>query len=654
MASNVKQYVSDLGTPPPPIDGIEIVDEKMLYGAVVRTPFFVPPACNKKYNKDYKREDNGESESLDDVESAVRVTLATEDKECILIDAKSIAGHNGIKVNGVDIPVFCGDEVLYKGQAAALVLADSIDAARDAASRASVVLTSMPSIAYSETASIALGNSSSGTSSKARRAALAKQSIASNDNTVSVARITRGSGEEGEKSIDKIFREEGAAGRVKIVTAEKHLDGADSHLCDVYEASGAFCALSVQAAGGDTAAEDSASEGLPMLTVMCPTASTPRLRSALCRVLGVGGEQITVQVTARHDEEVDYQTDITAVMAAVAAKETGHDVQLMLRREEDYQYNQNTVALDIKQTATVLEGKIVALKVLVDADIGAYNPFALEVVQHIAQIFCGKAGRWEQRAQEMARADDDATASEGAKRRANSIWAKHSLAIEASDLYEVPNVFIEVRAVRSNRPPTSLCEKSLDTMAMLGISSLMTALFNAGTTGCRHYMVLGKRRAPLEAVIKSVLDMSDFSRKAVCVPCTRGQNRAMGIFIYGNQEMAGASVVEMSVNDILGTKSITHLWLALERGKDEDSGAVEEEVQLSVEKCAANAATLLHCTMLPSEAENSITLEIIETKKDKSVKAADKTASYMERLDTFVYCLAAAAMDCAINGKSRG
>lgn len=596
----MKQYVSDLAAPfegkqpqitghdskesnPMAMEGIQD-NNKMLYGAAVRC------LVSAGQIKD--------------------IILSNEDNSCILIRARDIPGRNGIKVNGMDIPVLCDKDISYKGQIAALVLSDSEEKAAAAAKRATVVLSPF------DAPYLPLLHQ--------------KPFSASNKAIMAVKRIATGVFEkEDKKAIEELF----SGGDTKVIASNSVLSFSDAD-CFVHETSGALCVYSASSSGNS--GEDSTT-----YTILCPASSTPRLRSALCRVLGVSGEEITVQVTARHDEEVDYQTDITAVLAALGAKITGCSVRLMLTREEDSKYNQSAVAMNIKQTAAVMNGKIIALKVLVEADIGAYNPFASEAAQRIAQFYLGKWGAWDE-----IPLDEENGKDEEEKKR------KHTLTVQMSDLYEVPNMFVLIRATASNRPPTSLCEKSLDTMSMQGIEGLIAAI----NDGIRRYMIYGKRRLPPADVIKRVAMMSDFSRKtqvAKQMIKRSGKRHLMGMFVLCSQEITAAAVAEVETNIFLTEQAkqnpsaikklngdvITHIWLAIEKDKKDDNAGDEEEIiRLSAEKCAAHFDAMQDGIMGNADIDDNITISFVDAKT--------KSTS-LEKIDFLVYGLCNAAIDAA-------
>lgn len=450
----MKQYVSDLGA------------EGMLFAAVVRSPV-----------------SNG---------YITGVALAKEDKdECILIDAKSVVGHSGLRVNGVDIPIFCTGKVSYKGESVAVVLANSGERAREAANRALI--------------SVECALNHSKPHSAAGIFAAAKDE---HDSKVAAAkRAATGVFESAsDKKIGDIF---GKAD--KVVTSRRMLSTSSYGL---HEVCGAVCVYSLQ------------DDGRPLFTVLCPTSSTPRLRSALCRVLNESGDNITVQVTTRHYEAVDYQTDIAALQAALASSLTKRSVRLLLTREEDTKYNQNKLLFNIKHTAAMKDSSLYALKVEIEADIGAYNPFAAEVLERAAKTF----------------------------------------------MERLPNVLVYARAVYSNRPPTAFDEGEVD-------SVMMQDMFCG-----EHYLNISSAHLP--EVAKTAIKMSDFSRKYVAYRMTNpleGVRRGVGAG-YNDE---GAAVVELEMDTVLGNTVIEHIWIAAAKGDIELEA--QEAMLVAVEKDAVCA-----------------------------------------------------------------
>lgn len=448
----MKQYINDLG-----VDGA-------LFAAIVRSPI----SCGR----------------------ITEVCLDDKDKgECIIVDAKSIPGKNAIKVNGMDVPLLCGGDVLYKGEGVAVVLADSFERAREAAARAKV--------------SVEFKVKGGGTAAALRLA----RGTDEDNRTASLRRVQTGIFESGnKKKIEAVF-----SGADKAVTSERTLSPC---VCVPSETSGALCVRSEE-------------DGQTLSTILCPTSSTPRLRSALCRMLDESGEDITVQVTARHDEAADYQTDIIALQAALCSAVSKKSVKLMLTRAEDAKYNQNPVIIKVKHTAAIKDSRIAAVKVEVLSDIGAFNPFVSELQDCIIDNCIG--------------------------------------------MYDhVQNVFVCSRVLYSYRPPTGFDAE--------GVASIISR-----SRGSFVQFSLQDARGHLRSeVLKAAVNMSDFSRKYVAYKMANpldGVRRGIGV--CGTEEAAVA--VEVEADTVLGSKTITRLWAAVQV-KGEKGIDTEEAILVAIEK----------------------------------------------------------------------
>lgn len=477
----------------------------------------------------------------------VSCALHEADKsQCLLIDKDSILGQNAMRAGDVDIPIFCTGDVRYKGEPLAMVVADSAEKARKASSRCVISLLD----------SIEAGQQRN------------KETQHNAHNTVVSKRVAKGAFDGGDG--EEVFR---TADRV--VRSARHLF--PPSMAQAGETLGALCVF-----------EDDA------LTVLTLSSSPARLKKELRRVLGRETDVAVQMTNKRGHEGEDYRAELIALQTSVAAACARASVKVMLSRGENEMYALNGVTLDIKHEAAIKDGRISALKIDIQADIGAYNPHSQELIAHVIDRCTGLCGSWNASPVSVPGAESP------------KLWS-HILATEVSKLYEVDNVLINARALTASRPPTAASYREVDSMAFRATESLMCAISASSDTGERHFMLCGTdgnvRHNGIEEVIKKVVKMSDYSRKAVSfgnyrVSISRkllDNNRISSSIREVRQNIGFAvdtceggdaicAVLETQRQSIMGGEKITALYLGIERSKERADINMEESVRVAVEK----------------------------------------------------------------------
>ena len=131
------------------------------------------------------------------------------------------------------------------------------------------------------------------------------------------------------------------------------------------------------------------------LTVCTPTQWISNLRKCLSEAFAVKPEVIVVKKTASNARTTNaiWETSLIACQASLAALKAKKPVKLVLSREEQELFMNATQPVTIHhKTVASKTGEIDAMKVEIDFDAGAINPFAGEIVDRltIASVGCYK------------------------------------------------------------------------------------------------------------------------------------------------------------------------------------------------------------------------------------------------------------------------
>ncbi|MFI3257504.1 MAG: molybdopterin cofactor-binding domain-containing protein [Spirochaetales bacterium] len=122
------------------------------------------------------------------------------------------------------------------------------------------------------------------------------------------------------------------------------------------------------------------------LTVYCPTQWVSNVRKNLVSVIGYESENIYIHKTnvPLTESHAPWKTSTLTVQCAVAAMLTGKPVMLCLTKVEQTMYNDYRPVISVSHnTATDAEGTILADKITVNLDVGAYNPFVKILVDRL-------------------------------------------------------------------------------------------------------------------------------------------------------------------------------------------------------------------------------------------------------------------------------
>ena len=174
------------------------------------------------------------------------------------------------------------------------------------------------------------------------------------------------------------------------------------------------------------------------------------------------------------------RTTQIAVQIAVAAWLSKEPVKLVLSQSEQENYMVPGVVTEITyRSAISKEGRLKALKILIDIDIGCSNPFAQEITDRIA--------------------------------------------IAAANYYKPENLYISAKAHTSKNPPTSISMQIIESQAFFAIENEIQKLSNLSmifpdelrllnTASTKHFP-FNITTGDIQGVIQNALSQSDFNRK---------------------------------------------------------------------------------------------------------------------------------------------
>ena len=186
------------------------------------------------------------------------------------------------------------------------------------------------------------------------------------------------------------------------------------------EANGAFCTFDKN-----------------ILTISTPTQWPKHLQENIKRIFNLKTEEVFIRKTISsgpHTNTIWHNT-VIAVMASLVAIKTGKTAQLVLSREEHFEYLIKKSPISIKiRSAVKKDGIIEAVQVLIELDSGYHNPFAAEILDR--------------------------------------------LVIAANNIYSVRNIEIIAKAYESYTPPVSFNIECIDSQAFFAIENQMQKICN--------------------------------------------------------------------------------------------------------------------------------------------------------------------------------
>ena len=223
--------------------------------------------------------------------------------------------------------------------------------------------------------------------------------------------------------------------------------------------------------------------------VIVPTRWTSYTQKSVAAVLGIDEAFVYIHKTKSAGI---YPTGLVrttqlAVQVAAAAWLTRNPVKLVLSQSEQEDIMVPGVTAEFTyRTAMNKEGRLTALKILIDLDVGYSNPFAQEITDRMA--------------------------------------------IAATSYYKPENLYIYVNTHTSKNPPTSISLQTVESQAFFAIENEIQKISNLSTIFPDELRLINssslinassKKAAfpfniptgDLEQVIKSALEKSDFNRK---------------------------------------------------------------------------------------------------------------------------------------------
>ena len=186
------------------------------------------------------------------------------------------------------------------------------------------------------------------------------------------------------------------------------------------EANGAFCTFDKN-----------------ILTISTPTQWPKHLQENIKRIFNLKTEEVFIRKTISSGPHTNtiWQNTVIAVMASLDAIKTGKTAQLVLSREEHFEYLIKKSPISIKiRSAVKKDGIIEAVQVLIELDSGYHNPFAAEILDR--------------------------------------------LVIAANNIYSVRNIEIIAKAYESYTPPVSFNIECIDSQAFFAIENQMQKICN--------------------------------------------------------------------------------------------------------------------------------------------------------------------------------
>ncbi|MCQ2600266.1 MAG: xanthine dehydrogenase family protein molybdopterin-binding subunit [Treponema sp.] len=186
------------------------------------------------------------------------------------------------------------------------------------------------------------------------------------------------------------------------------------------EANGAFCTFDKN-----------------ILTISTPTQWPKHLQENIKRIFNLKTEEVFIRKTISSGPHTNtiWQNTVIAVMASLVAIKTGKAAQLVLSREEHFEYLIKKSPISIKiRSAVKKDGIIEAVQILIELDSGYHNPFAAEILDR--------------------------------------------LVIAANNIYSVRNIEIIAKAYESYNPPVSFNIECIDSQAFFAIENQIQKICN--------------------------------------------------------------------------------------------------------------------------------------------------------------------------------
>ena len=174
-----------------------------------------------------------------------------------------------------------------------------------------------------------------------------------------------------------------------------------------------------------------------ILTISTPTQWPKHLQENIKRIFNLKTEEVFIRKTISSGPHTNtiWQNTVIAVMASLVAIKTRKTAQLVLSREEHFEYLIKKSPISIKiRSAVKKDGIIEAVQVLIELDSGYHNPFAAEILDR--------------------------------------------LVIAANNIYSVRNIEIIAKAYESYTPPVSFNIECIDSQAFFAIENQMQKICN--------------------------------------------------------------------------------------------------------------------------------------------------------------------------------
>ncbi|MDY4985533.1 MAG: xanthine dehydrogenase family protein [Treponema sp.] len=220
------------------------------------------------------------------------------------------------------------------------------------------------------------------------------------------------------------------------------------------------------------------------LHIFAATKWTHALQKSVCEILDIDPQLVIIHKTKSSGFYPNgvWRTTQIACQAAVASYLSHKPVKLVLSSTEQFKYMAPGVDTEIKYKAAIdAEGKITTLKVNIDIDIGATNPFAQEITDRIS--------------------------------------------IGAVNYYKIKNLCIKTNTHKSKNPPTSITLKNVDSQAFFAIENQIQKICHQTKLFPDEVRLINSKPlkhsdfpfdiqvTEIENTIASTIKSSDFNRK---------------------------------------------------------------------------------------------------------------------------------------------
>ncbi|MBP3742408.1 MAG: molybdopterin-dependent oxidoreductase [Treponema sp.] len=227
------------------------------------------------------------------------------------------------------------------------------------------------------------------------------------------------------------------------------------------------------------------------LHIYTPTRWTSFVQKSISEALQIPQENIYIHKTKSAGLFPNglWRTTQTAVQTAIAAYLSKKPVKLVLSHEEQDLFMKPGVITNITyKTALEPDGRIYALKVMIDIDIGSSNPFAQEITDRIA--------------------------------------------LASFSFYKPKNLYIKAVTHTSKKPPTTISIKNIDSQAFFAIENEVQKICNQIKIFPDEFRLINSQEAVdkkkkteenpfpfdisingLDTTLQTVLKDSDFNRK---------------------------------------------------------------------------------------------------------------------------------------------